>query len=644
MNISHKIRDNFFRRSIFTLLFILFTTLYLPVCGEGSALYNNGSSTGRTFLNGWGKREEGARDTIFRVYVKPGEKVLLGSSSFMKSEDIRVWLPDGTQVNYDITAVGAKLNSSNNCNYQGGGGKPYTFTNAPTKRSKGFILNFAEEQAGPKPLNPNGYDPIEINIEQEGYLDVHFRPSNSTGMSAHVRYDSVFQHNPVLNGNEFCSTSTDGVGAWDITVVGTDGAKKDGRVFTDHLVFRHNANLNSSFTGYVLTDDGFIYKVETGKINGIDWLFFANNRGIIHTASDKTFYGSLYGCLLNSNSDNAVQDSDGYNNGCGFRTYSPVNLNFNKNANGDVAYRIFLNYPDPDLLTYINLISPVAEIPEISNLSFAKSQSDGSGVFSFDTTEEDNAYSLDIELFDKNQSVGKINFTGFTQEENTIPWNGKDSDDETVSYDRLKATLTVKRGEMHILFDDVEYIYDGIKSYCMNCTVGTPSLIHYNNSNMTFEGVNNKMNLYIQNNPVDMVMYNGNLVDASDNSKIYFYGELDQSNGIDSYAFPALKADYRYSDLVSLNTWSESVTNQTEKIFDFSTVNITVRKIWQDNNDRDHYRPDSVQINLLCNDTLCGSSPYTITKEHGWTVTIPDLPIYDSEGQLYDYSVAEINP
>lgn len=359
----------YFIASIY-LYFNFFAISCLPVSGEGSATFLDVTATGRSFL-----RPDSVYSTIFRVYVKPGEKILLGSSSFMRSNDIEVIYPDGTKTIFDITATGYSQNNNNTCEYSNGG-IPAVFTTAPTSRSKGLILNYIEEMAGPKPFNSAGFDPIEINVEHEGYVDVLFHSSNSTGEYKFVRYDSVFQNNPVLDNNvSGCRENkmVDAVAAWDITVVGVDGLKKDGRVFTDRLFFRNNDSTRSSFVGYVLSDDGYIYKVDTGKINGIDWYFFANNRGIVHSASDKTFYGSLYGCLLNSNK-NSDKSSPEYDSGCGFQTYFPKNMNFAKNSKGDVAYRIFLNYPDVDLLSYINLSSPKPEIPEVSNLAFTKSK------------------------------------------------------------------------------------------------------------------------------------------------------------------------------------------------------------------------------------------------------------------------------
>lgn len=242
----------------------------------------------------------------------------------------------------------------------------------------------------------------------------------------------------------------------------------------------------------------------------------------------------------------------------------------------------------------------------------------------------------------QNSIVGTVYFSGYTESENNISWDGKNSEGDSVTYDHLKATLRVKRGEMHILFDDIEYIYDGIKSICMNCSLGNPSMVRYNNSNMTFEGVNNRMNLYIRDVPTDMVMYNGNLVDANDTSKIYFYGDLNKSTGVDSYSVPILRSDYRYSDLVSLNMWTEGAANEVERLYDFSTTSIVVKKTWQDDENRDSFRPESISFNLFCGAAECGDNPYTIAEDDGWTVTVPNVPVYDPEGQEYTYSVVEL--
>lgn len=54
---------------------------------------------------------------------------------------------------------------------------------------------------------------------------------------------------------------------------------------------------------------------------------------------------------------------------------------------------------------------------------------------------------------------------------------------------------------------------------------------------------------------------------------------------------------------------------------------------------------DREEINFLLyqNGTLYGGRYYTVTESGGWTLTVPDLPVVDSDGQMYTYEAYEID-
>ena len=67
------------------------------------------------------------------------------------------------------------------------------------------------------------------------------------------------------------------------------------------------------------------------------------------------------------------------------------------------------------------------------------------------------------------------------------------------------------------------------------------------------------------------------------------------------------------------------------------TVNITVKKIWNDKNDKDGKRPGKITVHLLAN----GVVVKTVTiRGSEWTYTFTNLPKYDN-GSLIKYSVNE---
>ena len=65
-----------------------------------------------------------------------------------------------------------------------------------------------------------------------------------------------------------------------------------------------------------------------------------------------------------------------------------------------------------------------------------------------------------------------------------------------------------------------------------------------------------------------------------------------------------------------------------------ATASLTVIKAWDDNNDQDGIRPESLTV------TLSNGDQVTLTAEHDWTATIPDLPVY-AAGRKIEYSWSE---
>ncbi len=67
---------------------------------------------------------------------------------------------------------------------------------------------------------------------------------------------------------------------------------------------------------------------------------------------------------------------------------------------------------------------------------------------------------------------------------------------------------------------------------------------------------------------------------------------------------------------------------------------ITAKKQWNDNNDQDGIRPESVEFELYKNNTATGNKK-TLTGNN-WTVIFDNLPVYE-EGEEITYTVKEVN-
>ena len=100
--------------------------------------------------------------------------------------------------------------------------------------------------------------------------------------------------------------------------------------------------------------------------------------------------------------------------------------------------------------------------------------------------------------------------------------------------------------------------------------------------------------------------------------------------------------DTTYSDVTGSNEegWAVTVTNTHEYV----TVDVTVSKIWDDEDDADGIRPGSVTVELYADGEATGKT-VTLSEENDWTATFTDLPAYsydaDCNAAEISYSVAE---
>ena len=68
------------------------------------------------------------------------------------------------------------------------------------------------------------------------------------------------------------------------------------------------------------------------------------------------------------------------------------------------------------------------------------------------------------------------------------------------------------------------------------------------------------------------------------------------------------------------------------------TVNVAGRKTWNDNNDQDGVRPDSITINLMKNGQVLQSK--TVTADDDWAWNFENLPKYEN-GEEINYTITE---
>ncbi len=97
---------------------------------------------------------------------------------------------------------------------------------------------------------------------------------------------------------------------------------------------------------------------------------------------------------------------------------------------------------------------------------------------------------------------------------------------------------------------------------------------------------------------------------------------------------------------ITISGYSVNITQNSENNFTITNTHtpgvtsVNVNKVWDDQNDQDGLRPDSIEVELLKNGEPTGTI-ITLSEENHWTGTFNDLPIKEN-GEEIDYTVREI--
>ena len=89
------------------------------------------------------------------------------------------------------------------------------------------------------------------------------------------------------------------------------------------------------------------------------------------------------------------------------------------------------------------------------------------------------------------------------------------------------------------------------------------------------------------------------------------------------------------------NTFAGEKDNEVA-VIDFEepeTIDIDVNKVWEDDNDRDGKRPESIVINLLADGEAVAAAE--VTADSDWSWTFEDMPKYRDQGVEIVYTITE---
>ncbi|WP_251546313.1 Cna B-type domain-containing protein [Limosilactobacillus caecicola] len=72
-----------------------------------------------------------------------------------------------------------------------------------------------------------------------------------------------------------------------------------------------------------------------------------------------------------------------------------------------------------------------------------------------------------------------------------------------------------------------------------------------------------------------------------------------------------------------------------------ATTSATVSKVWDDNDNQDGLRPNSIAVNLLADGQVIKTM--TLDAANDWAASFDDLPVYSDHGHKISYTVSEVN-
>lgn len=406
------------------------------------------------------------RRSVIRVYAAAGETLTLGSSAAGIGQGTITYIrPDGTE---------------------------------GTCGNQGRIPNRQAEVTG------TGYVPcaIEVLPGQEGIWNVEFVSPNPTGGDeSDPGKPGTSQGFILARANWNPQTVFDNfVTAWDVTVVDPAGSPILGRVYTNYLSLNLGANrpgervLESE--AFILTDQGFLYRVDLNGLDPFGFIFFANSEGFTDLAGNPLYRSVRFEELR----QNLV-------------TFSPPNR-LDDPAQNNITYKIFFNPPSPDLPEEAPVVDPVSgvlsttwlrttsppPIPLTSNFQFIGIEGTPGqagptlgGNFVFDANARGN-YVITIDV-NRNDVFGDENDRVLRGQadagRNTIFWDGLDGSDppQPVQAGEIpySSKLSFFIGDVHFPFLDPENDEQGLiieRVDPNNPTVVENNIVYYDDSKL----------------------------------------------------------------------------------------------------------------------------------------------------------------
>ena len=98
--------------------------------------------------------------------------------------------------------------------------------------------------------------------------------------------------------------------------------------------------------------------------------------------------------------------------------------------------------------------------------------------------------------------------------------------------------------------------------------------------------------------------------------------------------------DGKNGELVPTIDYGNGKAN-VEFVNSYEVVDVTVTKTWDDADDQDGYRPDTITVNLLADGTKADSAKVSADKDGKWAYTFKNVPKYGENAKVITYTVTE---
>ena len=385
------------------------------------------------------------------VYAKKGETIALASSA---------WTGDATIKLFNVQGVKQTLDRSNNA---------------------GRISVRNNELAGPK-LTPtdntsNRYLPIYYSVPEDGIYKVEFWSKTTTAMTSDNNLVATNADAQWKSWNGTSDGRSTHIGAWDVSVINKnrDGFIS-GRVYATMLNMRiePSSDVSQGFYGkmYVLTKDGYTYRVDNNGNNGILFSFFVNNNGFVkgQQPGGSVDYTPIYKSLTSISG--AVSNK---------QIWDPTGPDNEQN----ITHKMFYTLPSQDLPKDVQVPGSVpggktwlrntVVVPRVMNVKI-QGVDDTEGQVSTKggnikfTTESQGAYTIKIESSGTPVFATRYLYGTAVAGSNSVYWDGKDGNGASIPAGTAPASITVQLqgAEVHFPYFDMENNIDGIKLELLN--------------------------------------------------------------------------------------------------------------------------------------------------------------------------------